>query len=132
MPKSSLNSRNNLKTQALSCYQSENVQLRRQIFFYVDKVNRDHRGRYFKEVKRTQAIDSVLSGSSLCSVRTCQLSCYCKNCMEEDYKACQNSDYVTAWQTAQLETETLQLRNFWQRTPLWPLLLVLRERNTTF
>ena len=33
-------SENNLKTPASSRYQSENVQLR-QIFFYVEKVNRD-------------------------------------------------------------------------------------------
>ena len=47
---------NNLKAPAPSRYQSENVQLKRQIFFYVDKVNRDRRGRYFKEVKGNRAI----------------------------------------------------------------------------
>ena len=98
----------NLKTPAPSRYQSENVQLKRRIFFYVDKVNRDRRGRYFKEVKGNRAIHSVLSGSNSCSIRTRQLSCYCENCIEEDYEACQNADYVSAWQTVQLETETLQ------------------------
>lgn len=42
---------NNLKTPAPSRYQSENVQLKRQILFY--KVDR---GRYLKEVKGNQAI----------------------------------------------------------------------------
>ena len=99
---------NNLKAPAPSHYQSENVQLKRRIFFYVDKVNRDRRGRYFKEVKGNRAIHSVLSGSNSCSIRTRQLSCYCENCIEEDYEACQNADFVSAWQTVQLETETLQ------------------------
>ena len=98
----------NLKTPAPSCCQSENVQLKRQIAFYVDKVNRDRHRRYFKGVKGNRAIDSVLSGSNSCSIRTRQLSCYCENCIEEDYKACKNTDYFSAWQTVQLETETLQ------------------------
>ena len=99
---------NNLKTPAPSRYQSENVQLKRRIFFYVDKVNRDRRGRYFKEVKGNRGIHSVLSGSNSCSIRTPQLSCYCENCIEEDYEACQNGDYVSDWQTVLMETETLQ------------------------
>ena len=86
----------NLKTPASSRYQSENVQLKRRIFFYVDKVNRDRCGRYFKEVKGNRAIPSVLSGSNSCSIRTCQLACYCENCIEADYEACQNTDYVSA------------------------------------
>ena len=46
---------NNLKTPAPSHYQSENEQLERQSFFYVDKVNRDRRRRYLK-VKGNRAI----------------------------------------------------------------------------
>ena len=85
----------NLKTPAPSCCQSENVQPKRRIFFYVDKVNRDCRRRYFKEVKGNPAIHIVLSGSNSCSIRTCQLSCYCENCIEADFEACQNTDYVS-------------------------------------
>ena len=47
---------NNLKTPAPSRYQSENVQLKRRIFFYVENVNRNRRARYFKEVKGNRAI----------------------------------------------------------------------------
>jgi len=35
---------NNLKTPAPSRYQSENVQLKRQIFFYMEKFSRDCHG----------------------------------------------------------------------------------------
>lgn len=31
------------------------------------------------------------------------LSSYCKNRISEHYKACKNPDYVSAWQTVQLE-----------------------------
>ena len=86
----------NLKTPAPSRYRSENVQLKRRIFFCVDKVDRDCHRRYFKEEKGSRAIHIVLSGSNSCSIRTCQLSCYCENCIEADYEACQNSDYVSA------------------------------------
>ena len=51
----------NLKTPAPSRYQSVNVQLKTQVFFYVEKVDRDRRGRYFKEVKGNRSIRSVLS-----------------------------------------------------------------------
>ena len=37
-----------------------------------------------------------------------QLSCYCENCIEEEYEACKNSDYISAWQTVQLEPESRQ------------------------
>ena len=79
---------NNLKTPAPSRYQSENVQLKRIIFFYVEKVCRDRHRRYFKEVKGNPAIHSVLSGSNSCKIQMCHLSCYCKTCVEEEYKAC--------------------------------------------
>ena len=98
----------NLKTPAPSRYQSENVHLKRRIFFYVEQVNRDRRRRYFKEVKGNRAIHSVLSGTTSCCIRTRQLSCYCENCIEEEYEACKNSDYVSAWQTVQLESEIQQ------------------------
>ena len=98
----------NLKTPAPSRYQSENVQLKTQVFFYVEKVNRDRRERYFKEVKGNRSIHSVLSGNNSCQIQTHQLSSYCENCIEENYDACKNGDYVSAWQSDQLETETPQ------------------------
>ena len=67
-------------------------------------------------MKGNRAIHSVLSGSNSCSIRTHQLSCYCENCIKEDYEACQNADYVSAWQTVQLETETLQQNSVTMRS----------------
>ena len=99
---------NNLKTPAPSRYQSENVQLKRRVFFYVENVNRDRRRRYFKEVKGNRSIHSVLSGNNSCQIQTRQLSCCCENCIEENYDACKNGDYVTTWQSVQLETESAQ------------------------
>ena len=86
---------NNLKTPAPLRYQSENVQLKRRVFFYVENVNRDRCRRYFKEVKGNQSIHSVLSGNNSCQIQTQQLSCYCENCIEENYDACKNGDYPT-------------------------------------
>ena len=99
---------NNPKTLSPSRYQSENVQLKRRIFFFVDKVNRNRRGRYFKEVRGNRAIHSVLSGRDSCNIQTRLLSCYCENCMSEHYEACRNADYVCAWRTVLLETEGQQ------------------------
>jgi len=99
---------NNLKTPAPSRYQSENVQLKRQIFSFVEQVDRNRCGQYFKEVKGNQAIHSVLSGSTSCRIQTHHLSCYCKRCVEEEYEACKNADYVSAWQKVELETESRQ------------------------
>ena len=36
------------------------------------------------------------------------MSWYCENCIEEEYEACKNSDYVSAWQMVQLESEIQQ------------------------
>lgn len=36
------------------------------------------------------------------------MSWYCENCIEEEYEASKNSDYVSAWQMVQLESEIQQ------------------------
>ena len=49
-----------------------------------------------------------LSGSNSCRIQTCHLSCYYERCAEEEYEAYKNADYVSAWQTVELETESRQ------------------------
>ena len=77
-------------------------------FFYVEQVNRDRCRRYFKEVKGNRAIHSVPSGTTSCRIQTRQVSWYCENCIDEEYEASKNSDYVSAWQMVQLESEIQQ------------------------
>lgn len=64
------------------------------------------------------------------------MSWYCENCIEEEYEACKNSDYVSAWQMVQLESEIQQqarvtrseavgnlssIKDLLTKTLLWPL-----------
>lgn len=64
------------------------------------------------------------------------MSWYCENCIEEEYEACKNSDYVSAWQMVQLESEIQQqarvtrseavgnlssINDLLTKTLLWPL-----------
>ena len=48
------------------------------------------------------------SGTTSFRIQTRQVSWYCENCIEEEYEASKNSDYVSAWQMVQLESEIQQ------------------------
>ena len=82
----------NLQQPAQSQYQSENVNLQRRIFFYVEQTNRERRTRYFKEVKGNRSIHSIETGESGRKLHVRKLSCYCDGCMENG--VCSNVDYV--------------------------------------
>ena len=94
-----------MKDPAPSRYQSENVALKRRIFFYVEKVNRDRPHRHFNEVKGNRAIHSVLSSGSGNNLETRQLSCYCNNCIDGDYDDCEEKGYVDEWEAVEVTRE---------------------------
>ena len=93
----------NLQQPAQSRYQSENVNLKRRIFFYVEQTNRERRTRYFKEVKGNRSIHSIETGESGRKLRVRKLSCYCDGCMENG--VCSNVDYVDVWEEVEMDHE---------------------------
>ena len=93
----------NLRQPAQSQYQSENVSLKRRIFFYVEQTNRERRTRYFKEVKGNRSIHSIDTGESDRKLRVQKLSCYCNGCMNNGM--CSNADYVDVWEKVEMEHE---------------------------
>lgn len=50
----------------------------------------------------------MLTGTNSCCIQTQQLSCYCRNCIEEEYEACKNGGCICTWQAVQLEAESGQ------------------------
>ena len=95
----------NLKEPAPSCYQSENVALKRRLFFYVDSVNRDRPHRLFTDVKDNRAIHSILTSGNGNSLDTRQLSCYCSNCIDGNYDVCEDKEYVDEWESIEVGQE---------------------------
>ena len=95
-----------MKTPAPSRYQSENVVLKRRVFFHEEKIKRNRANRSFKEVKGNRSIHSILSGDGGCSLDTRELSCYCDQCLDGKYEDCLNCSYVEQWKTQELERET--------------------------
>ena len=86
-------------------YQSECVKVKRRIFFYDDNINRNRRDRYFKKVKGNRSIHAVMSTDGGCTLSSRCLSCYCDPCLDCNYKACENSNYVSGWEEQDLEQE---------------------------
>ena len=95
----------NLKEPAPSRYQSENVTLKRRIFFYVDKVNRDRPYRLFTEVKGNRSIHSIISTCESNSLDVRQLSCYCNHCIDGDYSECEDKEHLDDWETIEIQQE---------------------------
>ena len=79
--------------------------MKRRIFFYDDNILRNHRDRYFKEIKGNRSIHAVVSTDGGCSVSTRQLSCYCDACLDCRYESCQNSAFVGEWEEQELACE---------------------------
>ena len=94
-----------MKDPAPSRYQSENVTLKRRIFFYDDDILRNRRDRYFKEIKGNRSIHAVMSTDGGCSLSSRRLSCYCDACLDCQYDSCENLAYVDGWEEQGLERE---------------------------
>lgn len=94
-----------MKDPAPPRYQSDNVKVKRRIFFYDDDILRNRRDRYFKEIKGNRSIHAILSTDGGCTLSSRQLSCYCDACLECFYDSCENSEYVSDWEEQELEHE---------------------------
>ena len=68
-------------------------------------INRNQRDRYFKKVKGNRSIHAVMSTDGGCTLSSRSLSCYCDPCLECNYEACENSNYVSGWEEQDLERQ---------------------------
>ena len=94
-----------MKDPAPSQYQSENVKVKRRIFFYDDDILCNRRDRYFKEIKGNRSIHAVMSTDGDCSLSSRHLSCYCDACLDCQYDSCENLACVDGWEEQGLEQE---------------------------
>ena len=89
-----------------SRFQSENVRLKRRVYFYVDDIERNRLSRLFKEVEGNRSIHSVVGESASGKyLKTRSLSCYCTSCLNQQYDACENKDYVQRWSVQEMISE---------------------------
>ena len=84
----------NLKEPASSRYQSENITLKRRIFFYIEKVNRDRPYRLFTKVKGNRSIHSIISTGESNSLDVCKLSCNYNHCIDGNYSEFEDKKHV--------------------------------------
>lgn len=90
---------------APSRYQSDNVKLKRRVYFYVDSVDRNRPYRLFKEVEGNRKIHSITSQRDSGNLKTRSISCYCSSCLKQQYNTCENKDYVSQWSLQKMEPE---------------------------
>ena len=86
------------------------VSLGRRVFFYVEESDRNRPHRLFKEIKGNRAIHSILARGQGRHLEIRDLSCYCEQCLKDDYDHCVNSAHVNAWQKHVLESEAPERR----------------------
>ena len=92
-----------MKDPTPSRYQSENVKVKRRIFFYDDDILRNRRDWYFKEIKGNRSIHAVMSTDGGCILSSRRLSCYCDACLDCQYDSCKNLAYVDGSEDQGLE-----------------------------
>lgn len=97
----------NLTKPSSSRYKSQSVGLKRRIFFYVEQHHSNRRNRRFKPIKGSRQIHSILATeeSAGSQIKTRLLSCYCDCCLDGNYDACENRDFVDEWEEDSIEHE---------------------------
>lgn len=78
-------------------YQSQNVRLKRRVYFYAATIDRNRSTRLFNEVDNNRKIHSIISGSEKHKLSTKELSCYCSRCLHGQYSSCESTAYVPSW-----------------------------------
>ena len=68
--------------------------LSRRVFFYLEASDRNRTRRHFKEIKGNRAIYSILARGQGGQLEVRDLSCYCDNCIHENYEQCVNTAHV--------------------------------------
>ena len=84
--------------------------LSRRVFFYVEASDRNRPRRHFKEIKGNRAIHSILARGQGGQLEVRDLSCYCDNCINENYEQCVNTAHVKKWENQVLEVENTNRR----------------------
>lgn len=86
------------------------VSLKRRLFFYVpaegeEAVSRHREGRRFNTIKGIRKLHSVATSPQQLKVHVRQRSCYCGECLYENYPDCKNKEYVDDFREVKLERE---------------------------
>ena len=89
---------------------SKSVSLNRRIFFYVpsqgpDAILRNREGRKFETVKGIRKLHSVVTTPEQCKVLVRKRSCYCGECLFNNFNDCQNKELVDGLQEIMLQRE---------------------------
>lgn len=89
---------------------SKSVILNRRIFFYVpsqgpNAILRNREGRKFETVKGTRKLHSVVTTPEQCKVLVRKQSCYCGECLFDNFNDCQNKELVDGLQEIMLHRE---------------------------
>lgn len=84
--------------------------LSRRVFFYIAASNGNRPRHHFKEIKGNQAIHSILARGQGGQLEVRDLSCYCDNCIHENYEQCVNTAHVKKWESQVLEPEDTNWR----------------------
>ena len=86
------------------------MSLKRTLFYYVpaeeeEGVPRNRDGRRFKTIKGIRKLHSVLTSPQQLKVLIRQRSCYCGECLYENYSSYKNKDLVVDFENVKLERE---------------------------
>ena len=84
--------------------------LSRRVFWYIEASNGNRPHHHFKEIKGNWAIHSILARGQGGQLEVRDLSCYCDNCIHENYEQCLNTAHVKKWESQVLEAENMNWR----------------------
>ena len=89
---------------------SKSVSLNKRIFFYVpsegpDAILRKREGRKFETIKGIRKLHSVVTTPEQCKVLVRKRSCYCGECLFDNFDDCQNKELVDGLQEIILARE---------------------------
>ena len=91
-------------------FQSQVAKLKKRVFFFESKHDRERPYRMFREVKNNRNIHSILANGPERNLKIRKLSCYCEKCLQCKYDECTSTAYVENWEQIQLEPERVERR----------------------
>ena len=88
------------------------VSLKRRLLFYVpaegeEAASRHQEGRHFNTIKAIRKLHSVITSPQRLKIHIRQRSCYCGECLYENYPGCKNKEYVNDFREVKLGREAL-------------------------
>lgn len=88
---------------ATTRYQSENVSLKKHVFFYVEHTNQKCPQRHLQEIRGNKTLHSIQWTETSFHLKVRELMCYCEFCSYENYDDDLNKDYVSNWEERAIE-----------------------------